>query len=423
MKRRKFISMFVCLCLLLTMIPAAAFAAESEPATDTPQPLPSQETTAQPQQNPTDSVESTEPTDPSMTPDPQPAPEPETQQTEEVQKQPQAEPTSEPAAAVEKEEKAIEPAAKLDAQKAQPSNTKKAASTEAVATVKKTAAGIKVTGGIEGKDWEYDSQNQTLTIKKNGLTVSGTATDSLNILCALAVTSVTMDNLRSGDNALALMSDNDQLDITLKGKNDILAIVGAGNVSINGTKNSQLDILLFAVAGKDLSIKNANITSSNLVGARDVNISGKSVVTTEGFGFLSPASILAGRNINVDLSTGGSLTAKGSKEVLPMLAGNKINLGKNSKLVTPSSGSTATIKVEGYPGKVIVDANGNVATDAVIKSGLSLTASATTNDASAVSPQTGDNGMNNVMWAFVLAAFAAAVLAALVIESRRHKAQ
>lgn len=106
-----------------------------------------------------------------------------------------------------------------------------------------------------------------------------------------------------------------------------------------------------------------------------------------------------------------------------MLAGNKINLGKNSKLVTPSSGSTATIKVEGYPGKVIVDANGNVATDAVIKSGLSLTASATTNDASAVSPQTGDNGMNNVMWAFVLAAFAAAVLAALVIESRRHKAQ
>ncbi|MCQ4638429.1 hypothetical protein NE619_16990 [Anaerovorax odorimutans] len=474
MKRRKFISIAVCLCLLIAMIPQMAMAAEADqPAEPAEKP-----TAAQPAETPSDSADTSTVTQPPSTPsasensalsESKPVVK-ETQNTDSGKQEPAAESTpdlvptdqqqapTEPTAPPASEQNAVQteaentpadesapvkakaslmakPAAATES--AEPEEQPRAAKGQAqaeepqtIATVKSTAAGIQVSGGLEGKDWTYDAKEQTLTIMKDGMTVSGTATDDLAILCTLAVTAITIDNLDHGSNFIALMSGDmegealSDLTIRIKGKNRIDAIIGVGDVTLTGTKNSRLDLTLGAMAFNDLNIKDATINGGSFMAVRDLNIKGKSVVTAKSNKYLPPgitmAMIMAGRDINIDLAKGGKVTAYGyagsskydyEDRAFPFMAGRSINISKGSHVATPSGGKVGTYNLLGMlPMQVILDASGNPAVDASIQYGANkfLTASASVSDVSG-SPQTGDSSAAEltVLYLILLAALAA----------------
>lgn len=454
MKRRKLISITVCVCLLICMFPQMAFAAETEPpanqgtepvsAADAAEPSPAPSDAPGPSQAPantkapsessqlqsdlpaasesgktqnaaqdkngpeqTDSADS-----PSKAPD-----DPESPGAESDESSAASSPSESSEIAAQAEDNASAPltvkkaaAANTPAKEQADTNSNTAADAKTIATVSKTAAGITVSGGIEGKDWTYDPGEQTLTIHKDGMTVSGTATDDLAILCALAVTTITIDHLDHGSNVIALMSadenGNDLTDLTIKiqGTNRIDAIIGIGDVSLVGTKNSRLDLTLGAMAFQDLNFKNAVVNGGSFAAVRDLNITGKSIITAKANKYLAPgdtvAMISAGRDLNINLAKDGKVTAYGypgsskyhySDRTFPFLAGRSIHISKGSHVATPGGGKVGTYDYEGLPLQVILNADGSPAVDASVQYGAnkSLTASAAVSDVS-TSPQTGD---------------------------------
>lgn len=460
MKRRKILSITICVCLLICMFPQLAFAAEADPqanqqtepvistdaaepqkapaqVTDPPEsPMPQAEPTTaddkggEPQgtvQNQSTSEQESSAAAPSDSPTESPQPEPASVESSNAFSQSQA---STPAAEQETSAASLTTKKAAAPMEGAPKEQAGAAKSKTIATVKKTAAGVTVSGGIEGKDWVYDSSQQTLVIQKDGITVSGTATDDLAILCTMAVTAITIDNLDHGSNVIALMSadenGNSLTDLTIKiqGENRIDAIVGMGDITLVGTKNSRLDLTLGAMAFQDLNFKNAVVNGGSFMAIRDLNIKGKSVVTAKFNKYLSPgdtaAMIFAGRDLNIDLAKGGKVTADGyagsskyhyQDRTFPLLAGRSINISKGSHVSTPSGGKVGTYYDEGLSLQAILNADGSPAVDASVQYGTdkSLTASASVSDISS-SPQTGDYGAGLVFLYIVLLAAGAAAL-------------
>ncbi|MDE8735423.1 hypothetical protein P0G10_20315, partial [Eubacteriales bacterium DFI.9.88] len=99
----------------------------------------------------------------------------------------------------------------------------------------------------------------------------------LAILCTMAVTAITIDNLNHGSNVIALMSadenGNSLTDLTIKiqGENRIDAIVGMGDITLVGTKNSRLDLTMGAMAFQDLNFKNAVVNGGSFMAIRALN--------------------------------------------------------------------------------------------------------------------------------------------------------
>lgn len=475
MKRRKTISVLACLCLIASMIPASAFAEEAPAAGNPYQPAAVSESTAPENTSCVSSVSVA-----SETPageDEALSPAQETQQTQLPDADPDMNQESAPeetlqtdsAVAAEAEDQAA-PAKEGASSLSEASQTEAAdaeASTvpaEATATAEKTVNGIRVSGGIEGKDWIYDPEEQTLTITKDGMTVSGTATDNLIILCTMAVSAITIDNLDHGKNIVGIISGTDAMEnedttpdmmsgknplpsltVTVKGKNKLDEILGVGNVTISGTKNSSLDlsrngwaIALFGnlkiknanvktqllTAGNDLSIRDSAVKTGLLTAGRDINITGKSKVhiapTKELKPLLAsglfPAMATAGRNINIDLAPEGIVTVKNAKvtskdplfpQVYPMMAMNRINITEGSKVVTPNGAHIETVDLYGQKVQVLMD-------------GYSQTAADTSAAASAgsTSPQTGDDSMNGLLLLYGILILSGA--AALISRKKGH---
>lgn len=463
MKRRKFISLLAVVCLLAALIPAAAFADEAVPetagavSTETSVPsetsssedsissaLPADTGTAAQEQAP--AVESSDaPTSTQLpqTEDPKDPQDPDSSVSEE-------EPMSQPDGNTHEPMDETVPGTDVSvpdpaASDLSAEETEKTSSEENSITVtaEKTVSGIKVSGGIEGKDWVYDSKEQMLIITKDGLAVSGTATNNLTILCTMAVSALTMENLNQGSHSLALFSgldsfeENDSaldalldgkvpdvsLDITVKGKNQVSLIIGVGNVTLTGTKNSYLDLTASAAAvfgdldinsaninteslsaGRDLSIRDSKLKVSLMTSGRDINILGKSRVTLsptkELEDFLSdgytPALAIAGRNINIDLAPGGIVKTRSVKVtgkdpfypiVYPMMAMGHINITKGSNVVTPNGAHVETINLYGDKVQVLMDGYNTGST----------APAAGTHIASSASPETGDDSMNGLL--------------------------
>ena len=454
MKKKKVISLFLCLSLLVTMAPAAVFAAETEPSTEVTQPT--HESAAQADakvQTESETSAVPAPSQPSAADSQQTIPSEETESTAPSQVQP-ADETSESTAPVMESEPS-EPSEALKGTEADSTSPDrlaalpekevqkeaKAAADKETVTAEKTASGIRVTGGIEGKDWVYDSADKTLTINKNGMTVSGTATDNLVILCSLAVSTLTLDNLDHGKNVVEIVCGENEavkkdLTLTLKGTNKIDAITGTGDVTIKGTKNSKLSLTAGVNAFQDLNIKDAVVTGGIFSADRDMNITGTSKVTAKPTKELKPALDLglpvammtAGNNINIDLAPGGSVIAAGSKigdaEVLPMLAMGHINISENSRVIIPQNGKVSTSDLfDILPVQIITDQSGNPALDVSIghisawKAGNSGTATASI---SSTSPQTGDDSTAGLLVLYLILAAAGSIAIALR-ANRTHK--
>lgn len=438
MKRRKQISILACLCLLLTMIPAAAFADDA----GIPDSAPAQEVSAvepsapavQPGEIQEPAAEETLMAEPAAPEETQPADEltaePETMDPEDA-----APPADLPEQNSDASSKRLAAAPVDNAPK--PAASKEQIPVKTFAAAEKTASGIKVSGGIEGKDWFYDSEEQTLAIMKDGLTVSGTATDDLIILCAIAASTLTLDNLDQGKHIIMIgggldEKDNSSMTLIIKGKNDIMAAISGGNLTIVGKEGSSLNMQA-AAASNNLNIRDANITAGFLNSGRDINISGKTKLTIKptkelkpfiDMGLL-PALILADHNINIDLAPGGYVKAAGAKaadkdalfsEVLPMMAMNKINLSKGSRILLPQGGKVGTAALLGIlPVQTILNSNGSPALDITISNSNILTASASMSDAS---PQTGDSSTQILYILYVI--LAAAGTAALISRKKQH---
>lgn len=463
MMKKSVISFFLCMSLcVMTAAPVSVFAAEADLAESAPttpvqestapvesqaplpEEAPSESTESNHEPNPalvetsakllsetqTDSVETTAPSSPS-----------ESQLPDETAVRPAWEQMQDNTEAMEKQGQ--EPP--VSSRHAQKLNVK-SESTEkkAVVSAEKTASGIKVSGGLEGKDWIYDSGSQTLTISKNGMTVSGTATDNLVILCTLAVSTLTLDNLDHGTSTVEIVSGGDEstsadLALTLIGKNKLDAITGSGDITIQGMKNSRLDVTAGITSFHDLNFRNATVTGGLFSADRDVNITGTTQLAARPTSLLKPvlavglpvSMITAGRNINIDLAPGGSVTAVGTKtdkaEVLPMLAMGNIYISTNSKVVVPQGGKVGTSDLfDILPVQIIMDSSGQPAFDVEVKhiSAQNFT-SPSANSTFAVpgtdSPQTGDDS-SNVLFALYLILITAgvAVIALCICTSRSH---
>lgn len=458
MEKRKFISLFLCLSLLasLTLMPAAAFAAEVQPSESTLQAEPVQENTAQTEPSVQTQAAESAPAVPAETsagqaseqaPATEPAAVPSSDEQTDIPQQLE-DSTAPPAQSTDED-----PAEPADVQAEEPEASQESAAQAAsepsapvkksVATAEKTVNGIKVTGGIEGKDWTYDSKEKTLTISKDGMTVSGTATDNLIILCTLAVSSLTLDNLDHGKKIVEIISgeaesEKTDFNLTLKGSNKISAITGSGDVTITGEKNSRLDLTAGLNALNDLNIKNAVVTGGIFAADRDINITGTSQVTAKPTKELTPALELglpvsmmtAGRNINIDLAPGGSVAASGIKtayaDVLPMLAMGRINISDNSKVILPQNGKVGTSDVfDILPVQLIVDSSGNPASDVLIQhiSAQNSTAAGSAFAAAAsgsVSPQTGDNSTSALLILYLILTAAGSTAIALRMAQKRR---
>lgn len=450
MEKKKFISFFLCFSLLaaLTLSPAAAFAAEtappestqaeaaqesviqaeapSEPQAAEPSPEQSAEAGSLPAAEPAEAASS--PSSENQTDTPQQA-ENSTAQTAQTTDEGQQE-AAELQAEQAKQQDSPQEMADAAAAKVSAPPAKNTASAE------KTVNGIKVTGGIEGKDWVYDSKEQTLTISKNGMTVSGTATDNLIILCTLAVSALTLDNLDHGKSEIQIVSgmtesDKTHLTLTLKGTSEIDAVIGAGDVTVAGSKDSRLDLTAGMTAFNDLNIQNATVTGGIFAADRDINITGTSRVTVRPTKQLAPALELglpvammtAGRNINIDLAPGGKVAVSGMKtadaEVVPMLAMGKIRISESSKVVLPRNGKVVTSDLfDILPVQIIADASGRPASDVVVEhasarnSASGIYAYAASGDGTA-SPQTGDSSAHMLFALYLILAAAGSLAAAL----------
>lgn len=468
MEKRKFISFFLCISLLMamTLSPAAAFAAEAEPAqaSEAAQTEPAHQTESaqestvqiQTQAPAAESTSVSEPSEPSgiQAADPsEAATEPSSEEQAETPQQTQETSTAQPAQtkdADEEQQEAVDTQAgdaeEMDAAKESTANPQPKASAPAQkksVTAEKTVNGIKVSGGVEGKDWVYDSKEQTLTISKDGMTVSGTATDNLIILCTLAASTLTLDNLDHGKHEVQIVSgqnEEDKTDLTLilKGTNKVSAVVGSGDVTVIGKKNSRLDLTAGMTAFNDLNFRNATVTGGIFAADRDINITGTSRVTARPTKELAPAlemglpvaMMTAGRDINIDLAPGGSVTASGMKtaeaDVLPMLAMGHINISKNSRLVLPKNGKVTTSDLfDILPVQIITDGSGKPASDVQIEYGAGqnsaaafVTASYGQGMANAY-PQTGDDSASMLLVLYLILAAAGSLSIALRIHRNR----
>lgn len=465
MTKKKTVSLFLCLSLLVTMAPTAVFATETEPSAEATQGT--QESATQTDvkvQAEPETPAAQAPSQPSAIENRQTSPSGETEFTAPSQDQAidqeqaidetsagpdpvmDSEP-SEPSQAL-KETKAEAESTTPDRQAALPKEEtqkeSKAAADKETVTAEKTASGIRVTGGVEGKDWVYNSADKTLTINKNGMAVSGTATDNLVILCSLAVSALTLDNLDHGKNMVEIVCGENEavkkdLTLTLKGTNKIDAITGTGDVTIEGTKNSKLSLTAGVNAFQDLNIKNAVVTGGIFSADRDINITGTSKVTAKPTKELKPALDLglpvammtAGNNINIDLAPGGSVVAAGSKigdaEVLPMLAMGHINISKNSRVLIPQNGKVSTSELfDILPVQIITDQSGNPALDVSIghisawNTANSGTAAATAAFGSA-SPQTGDDSTAGLLILYLILAASGSIALALRANKRQQE--
>lgn len=470
MEKRKFISFFLCISLIavMTLSPAAAFAAEADPspAAETVQTEPAhqseaaQESTAQaPAQEPAaesapasepsepGSIQAAEPSEPASEPSSEYQAETPQQQETGTAQSAQTEPTDEgqqEAAAAQPEDAKQPKASKESAADPQTRASASAAPAKTRATAEKTVNGVKVSGGVEGKDWVYDSKEQTLTISKDGMTVSGTATDNLIILCTLAVSALTLDNLDHGKHEVQIISGQNEeektdLTLTLKGKNEIDAVVGAGDVTVVGTKNSRLDLTAGMTAFNDLNFRNATVTGGIFAADRDINITGTSRVTARPTKELAPALELglpvammtSGRDINIDLAPGGSVNASGMKtaeaDVLPMLAMGHINISKNSSIVLPKNGKVTTSDLfDILPVQIITDGSGRPASDVAIEYGsgqnsaAAFVTAAYGQGAANASPQTGDDSAFMLLVLYLVLAAAGSLAIALRMGRRQN---
>lgn len=450
MKKKKTISLFLCLSLLVTMAPATVFATETEPSTEATQVT--QESAAQADakiQTVPETSEAPAPSQPSAAAIQQTIPSEETEASAPSQVQPADEASESTAPVLESEPS--EPSEALNGTEAESSlpdeqaavpekeakQESKAASVKETVTAEKTVNGIRVTGGVEGKDWVYNSADKTLTINKNGMTVSGTATDNLVILCSLAISALTLENLDHGTSLVEIVcgeneSEKKDLSLTLKGKNTIDAITGTGDVTIEGTKNSSLNLTAGVNSFQDLNIKNAVVTGGIFSADRDMNITGTSKVTAKPTKELRPAldmglpvaMMTAGNNINIDLAPGGSVIATGSKigdaEVLPMLAMGNINISKNSRVIIPENGKVSTSNLfDILPVQIITDQFGNPAFDVSIghisaqNTGSSATLAAT------ASPQTGDDSTDGLLVLYLILIVSGSIAIALRTNRRQ----
>lgn len=460
MKKRKFISALLAACLLVTMFPALTFAQEA-PAPEDPAVI--QESTEPDTavlENNTDSVPAQQPSDSVIDPcDIVSQPPQDTlaeSSAEAIKESTVSEETSSADAETSSQElfkKAAAPAAVPKEDKALTSTVSQpAASVKTVAEVEKTVNGIRISGGVEGKDWTYDSKAQTLTITKDGLTVSGTATDNLAILCTIAVSAITLQDLDQGKHAIILMSMPDvdmiaklengldditdiqlqkvfdtNLTVTAKGNNTIATAISTGDLTIQAAKGGSLAVAIMAAgrnltmtgagrintllagSGRDINIRDIKVKTSLLIAGRDINIYGKSKVTiapdAEAEELLElglfPAMAFAGRDINIDLAPGGIVKARGMKlkdtedplftEVYPMMAMRHINITKGSNVVTPAGGTIGTVNLLGViPVQVLLNP----------EDGNMLTSAAQTG----VSPETGDVDTDILMWLYLLLA-------------------
>lgn len=191
---------------------------------------------------------------------------------------------------------------------------------------------------MEGEDWIF-LNSRLLKIKSNNISISGTADSDLKIECENEI-QLSMKDLKQDNHKLYILALDD-LTIDVSGNNELTWISGEKAVSIRGNQRAEL-LLSSRANGKDLALENVKIRAELIEAERDIAMIGASDVTvekvTEGEETAADVRVKAGRNINISLKPGGSVTVNVDQGLLPFMAEKKITLGNSDKILVPQNG-------------------------------------------------------------------------------------
>lgn len=241
-------------------------------------------------------------------------------------------------------------------------------------------AGLKV-NAAESDSWKYDTETNKLTLMKDGVTVNGTAEQDIVIECYVDVSELSLNGVQQGDHSVSLKTDitDKDLVIDISGDNDIDNVLALGDMTIRGTKDSELDIGKGIFAAEDLVLQDVKLRTKGIVADNDMSICGTSDVKVdingEAFSDLITSAAKARHDLLVDLSAGGRFeVASDSDEGGFLYAGNHLTLGKSTEITKPSGSivdhaSSASVK-NGEADKnwqLITDKTGGIAYEVVLE--------------------------------------------------------
>lgn len=241
-------------------------------------------------------------------------------------------------------------------------------------------AGLKV-NAAETDSWKYDTETNKLTVMKDGVTVSGTAEDDIVIECYVDVSELSLNGVQQGEHSVSLKTDitDRGMVVDVRGDNGIDNVLVLSDMTIKGTKDSELDIGKGIFAAEDLVLQDVKIRTKGLAADNDMSICGSSDVKVdingETFSDLITSAAKARHDLIVDLSAGGRFeVTSDSDEGGFLYAGNLLTLGKSTKIMKPSGGSTGHADIASVKSgevdknwQLITDDTGGIAYDVVLE--------------------------------------------------------
>ncbi len=206
---------------------------------------------------------------------------------------------------------------------------------------------VKISGGREGKEWEFLNP-RNLQLKSGHMTIGGEASADLKIECDGA-SQLTIDNLKANGYQVVILALQDCV-IHVIGHNELDWVSGWETMEIQGESQNAALFLKERVDGKDLRVHDLRLHAALVEAERDMDLTGTLKLVAEkptrGSDAATDVRIKAGRNIDIKLAPGGSVTVEAEDGLLPFLAEKKMTLGKDNTLLKPEKG---TIKGQDTP--------------------------------------------------------------------------
>lgn len=213
--------------------------------------------------------------------------------------------------------------------------------------------------GLTVKDAEgnvLDIDPAMVSITEDNVVVSGTALDDVTIDVNRKVKNITFENLDQGDYMISVnLPLKGECNVKFKGENEIYSLYSFDNLVL--TADSTDDVLTVAggidADGDVFTINGGTIYSTYLYSFCDMKISGETIVYVQPYDrrefdeeYMMDSSLISAGLLNVDLSGKGMVVVNDPVyEAAIMSSETGIELGKNTKIVTPES---AEIKLEDY---------------------------------------------------------------------------
>lgn len=202
--------------------------------------------------------------------------------------------------------------------------------------------GIHISTTEQEDSWEEDGHR--IIIKKDGVTLSGTAESDLRIVCREDVSSLELKNLVQGDHVIHLSPnglDSKEFQIIIRGENRLQEIASAGSVFIKGADaTSSLNLDDGVRTHKDLVLKDVTVRGGYFKSFRNMKIMGHSQLYAEnrieGTDHSLTAKVQARKKLSINLEEEGMIAIKKTDGILP-IHGRPIELDKDNKIAEPQN--------------------------------------------------------------------------------------